>query len=306
LLKMVSGPAISDGLRGQLKHDEPMSRHTAWGIGGLAKAFYAPADLDDLVVFIRSQAPAAAFFWLGLGSNILVRDGGLNCTVIHTAATTDDIERNGDVVRVGAGVACPKVARYCARQGLIGLEFFAGIPGTVGGALAMNAGAFGGETWALVKRVSCVDGTGQVRTRDRDEFDAGYRTLRQPAEEWFVEAEFQLKRGSSDEGSAKVKGLLARRASTQPTGQRSCGSVFRNPPGDFAARLIESSGLKGVRIGGAEVSTKHANFIVNTGGATATDVEILIEEIQAKVLALTGVKLMREVVIVGEVAKEVG
>lgn len=299
------------GLRGVLRFEEPMARHTVWGIGGPAREFYEPADEADLIAFVRSRARQSApsdagaptFFFLGLGSNLLVRDGGLRTTVVRVASATDWIERVGDDrVDIGAGMACPKAARFCSRAGLLGLEFFAGIPGTVGGALAMNAGAFGGETWPKVESVRCLNEAGDVVERTRDEFKAGYRHVEKPAREWFLSARFALDAGDTAESGAQIKSLLARRAATQPLGLRSCGSVFRNPPGDHAARLIEACGLKGHRIGAAEVSPKHANFIINTGHARAADVEALIHFIQQKVRETHGVDLVPEVLMVGEPA----
>ncbi len=287
-------------LRGVLSVDEPMSRHTSWRAGGTADRFYQPADSDDLAMFLRGLPVDEPLLWIGLGSNLLVRDGGIRGTVIGTSGVLDGLARlAGDIVRAEAGVSCAKVARFCARQGLAGAEFLAGIPGTMGGALAMNAGAFGGETWPLVLAVETIDRTGQRRERRPQEYRIGYRHVVSPAEEWFVAAHLQLAAGDTAESAARIKGLLGRRNATQPIGEPSCGSVFRNPPGDHAARLIEASGLKGYCIGKACVSTRHANFVVNDGGATAADIEALIQHIYDVVLAKHGVSLAREVHIVG-------
>jgi UDP-N-acetylmuramate dehydrogenase len=209
------------------------------------------------------------------------------------------------VIQAGAGVACAKVARYCANAGLSGAEFLVGIPGTMGGALAMNAGAFGGETWRLVRSVDTIDRHGEVRQRATEQYSVGYRSVRGPAGEWFIAARLQLQPGDADQGRASIKELLGRRADLQPTGQPSCGSVFRTPPGDYAGRLIEASGLKGARIGGAEVSRKHANFIVNDGAARAADIEALILHVRDTVERLQGVRLVPEVHVVGEPAPAV-
>ena len=286
--------------RGELRENEPLSRHTVWGIGGPARRFYAPADLTDLCAFLAGLPDDEPVFWLGLGSNLLVRDGGIDATVIYTGAGLAGIERTDATrVRAEAGAACPKVAKICAEFGLAGAEFFAGIPGTVGGALAMNAGAFGGETWRIVRRVDSADRGGRVHSRTPDQFRVGYRSVEGPDEEWFVAAELDL---SADEPAAikqRVRTLLKRRGDSQPMGYRSCGSVFRNPDGDFAARLIEASGLKGLRVGQAAVSEKHANFILNLGSASASDVESLIGTIQRRVLEDHGVELVPEVRVVG-------
>jgi len=292
-------------LRGRLRSDEPMARHTAWGVGGPAARVYEPADLDDLSAFLAGLPAAEPVSWVGLGSNLLVRDGGIAGTVILTAGLLGGIEPSGATgVRAEAGAACAKVARWSARRGLGGAEFLAGIPGTVGGALAMNAGAFGGETWRIVAAVECIDRRGTRRRRAAREFDIGYRHVVRPADEWFVAAELALEQGDPAQSLARIRELLRRRGETQPTGARSCGSVFRNPPGDHAARLIESCGLKGRRVGGAVVSEKHANFILNAGGASARDIETLIDEVRGAVERERGVRLVPEVHVIGRDAGE--
>lgn len=295
-------PALDNhNLRGEMRFGEPLSRHTTWRVGGPARCFYRPADREDLIEFLRRLEPDEPLFWLGLGSNLLVRDGGFDGTVIATQGRVNRIEWVGDDrLYAEAGAACAKIARTAARAGLCGLEFLAGIPGTMGGALAMNAGAFGGETWRQVVQVETVDRFGVVRQRQPQDFEIGYRHVRGEPGEWFLSAQLSLQAGDSQAAQQKIKQLLERRAATQPTRQPSCGSVFRNPPGDHAARLIESVGLKGRRIGGAEVSRKHANFIVNTGDAKAADIEALIEHVRRTVQEKFGVELQPEVRIVGE------
>lgn len=291
-------------LRGKLRRDEPMARHVSWRVGGPARVFYEPADIDDLVVFLRQLSPDEPLFWLGLGSNLLVRDGGIQGTVIATSGALMDLAQvDALAVRAGAGVACNKVARFCAGMNLVGGEFLAGIPGTVGGALAMNAGAFGGETWPLVRRVETIDRHGMRRWREPGDFHVAYREVRGPAGEWFSAVELQLQSGDGAASLARVKELLERRNLTQPIGLPSCGSVFRNPPGDHAARLIESCGLKGLCRGGACISTKHANFIINTGAASAADIEELIAQVAAIVEQAHGIRLHPEVHIVGDAKK---
>lgn len=298
------------GLRGRLRHDVSLARHTTWRVGGPAEHCYQPADLRDLATYLRALPPDEPVLWLGLGSNVLVRDGGVRGSVILTHGVLDGLARLGETgVRVEAGVPCAKVARYCANAGLTGAEFLVGIPGTMGGALAMNAGAFGGETWDCVTAVETLDRGGRITMRGRDEFQIGYRSVRGPADEWFVAAQIELAHGDPYESNAKIKALLQRRSATQPMGLPSCGSVFRNPPDDHAGRLIEACGLKGLHIGGACVSEKHANFIINRGGATAADIEALIEHVRDTVARETGIQLIAEVRIVGEAAataREVG
>ena len=287
---------------GELKEQEPLSRHTSWRVGGPAELYFRPADLDDLSLFLRELDAATPVFWLGLGSNLLVRDGGIPGVVIAAAGIFKDLERVAELqVRAGVSLPCTQLARQCVRWGIGPAEFFAGIPGTVGGALAMNAGAHGGETWERVRSVTTIDRQGDVHERSPGEFEIAYRSVAGKEDEWFVEALFEFEAGV---GASKetLTQMLARRKDTQPLGLPSCGSVFRNPDGDFAARLIETAGLKGHRIGGAEVSTKHANFIINRAAASAQDIETLINHIQHAVAEVHGIDLVREVRIVGEVA----
>lgn len=289
------------GYRGELRRNEPMARHTSWRVGGAARLFYTPADLEDLCAFLRQAPQDETLLWVGLGSNLLVRDGGVDGTVISTHGGLDGLEvRDDGTVRAESGVSCPKAARFCVRHNLAGAEFLAGIPGTMGGALAMNAGAFGRETWEVVQSVETVDRQGRLRVRRPSDYHLGYREVVGPAEEWFVAACLKLAPGDGHASRTRIKTLLNKRGETQPTQQHSCGSVFRNPPGDHAGRLIEACGLKGARIGGACVSHKHANFIINTGTATAADIERLIESVARTVEEVHGIRLRLEVRVVGE------
>jgi UDP-N-acetylmuramate dehydrogenase len=283
----------------RLSHNEPMAKHTSWRVGGPADIFFKPENIDDLAAFLRTLDRSVAVCFIGLGSNLLVRDGGVRGAVIATHGALDEIEQRSPTdVWIGAGVACAKVAKQCIKWGLGPAEFFAGIPGTVGGALAMNAGAFGGETWPHVIEVETIDRAGTRRRRPASDYQVAYRHVVGPAGEWFLGAyfRFELKPGVSHDD---VRVLLARRKESQPIGELSCGSVFTNPLGDHAARLIEASGLKGYRIGGARVSEKHANFIINDGTARAADIERLIEFVQSTVLAEQGVRLSTEVRMIG-------
>lgn len=296
-------------LRGELRIDEPMSRHTSWRVGGVVDQCYKPTDVADLAAFLRQLQVAQPVIFVGLGSNLLVRDGGWRGTVVFTHAALSHLEFiAGDGpghVYAEAGVAGPKVARFAAVHGFEGGEFLAGIPGTVGGALAMNAGCYGTETWDVVTRVRTIDRNGQLRERDPADFDIGYRSVRArfEPEEFFVGGWFQFRPGDGDRSRQKIKALLQRRITSQPLEIPNAGSVFRNPADDHAARLIESCGLKGLRRGGAMVSPKHANFIVNTGGASAADIEWLIEHVHATVKTKRGVDLQREVRVIGEVPR---
>lgn len=288
-------------LQGTLRRDEPLARHTSWRIGGPARCYYEPRDLADLSVFLRQLDAEEPIFWLGLGSNLLVRDGGFPGTVIATFKALSGLALVAErTVRAEAGVGCPQVARFCSQHGLCGVEFLAGIPGTIGGALAMNAGAFGGETWQWVAAVETIDRGGEIRRRGPRDYRIGYRSVQGPDGEWFVAAELRLEQGDGAATSGKIRELLEHRKATQPLNLPSCGSVFRNPPGDHAARLIEATGLKGLRIGDAGVSEKHANFIVNLGAAKAADVERLIATVIERVQEAQGIRLVPEVHIVGE------
>ncbi|MCP4408141.1 MAG: UDP-N-acetylmuramate dehydrogenase [Gammaproteobacteria bacterium] len=292
---------LKPNLRGELRYDVPLKSMTAWRVGGNAQRLFRPYDLEDLCHFLSHLPKREPLMWLGLGSNLLVRDAGVRGTVIAMYGALSELTKiNHCILRAQAGVPCAKVARFAAKQGLTGTEFLASIPGTMGGALAMNAGAFGGETWQWVEAVETVGRNGRIHRRGPEEFRASYRHVILPADEWFVAVQLRLMPGDSQTSLQRIRSLLARRSESQPTGVASCGSVFRNPPGDFAARLIDTADLKGRVIGGAKVSEKHANFIINTGKATAADIEALIIAVRRRVEKVHGIKLKPEVQIVGE------
>jgi UDP-N-acetylmuramate dehydrogenase len=280
-----------------------MSRHTSWHVGGPADYYFTPHDRDDLSAFLRTLSADIPVYWVGLGSNLLVRDGGIRGVVISTLGAFKRLERLAATrVYCESGVPCTTLARQSVRWGLGQGEFFAGIPGTLGGALAMNAGAYEGETWKQVIAVDVINRHGQQHTRRAEEFRASYRHVERPAnDEWYLAAELQFDAGTPEQ-TQQVRDLSERRRRTQPLGEWSCGSVFTNPPGNHAAQLIESAGLKEHRIGGAVVSGKHANFILNEGSATARDLEQLILFVKATVQDKHGVTLVPEVRIVGEAA----
>jgi UDP-N-acetylmuramate dehydrogenase len=290
-------------VHGEIRANEPMSKHTSWRVGGPAESFFVPSSLTDLSQFLQELDPDVPVFWFGVGSNLLVRDGGIPGVVISASRILRDLERiERYTVRAGSGLPCTQLARQCIRWGIGPSEFFAGIPGTVGGALAMNAGAHGGETWERVESVRTIDRHGVVNERARGEYSIAYRSVTGPSDEWFIEATFRFEPDITPSRQVMDE-MLERRKLTQPLGLPSCGSVFRNPPGDHAARLIEAAGLKGLTIGGAVVSEKHANFIINKDNATATDVEELIEQVRQKVIEAHGIELVHEVRIVGEVTR---
>ena len=314
--EMDLGGGAGTVLRGHFLYNEPMKKHVSWRAGGAAQRVYIPADLEDLTWLVRSVPAHEDIHVVGLGSNLLVRDGGVRGVVIllHGVLKNLAIESRTHglppapedvdtaLVYVQAGVAAPKLARFAANHDLVGGEFWAGIPGTVGGTIAMNAGCYGGETWDKLVQVQTLGRDGQLNERLPDEYVIGYRhvALKDPQEEWFIGGWFRLTRGDGAASREAIKVLLKQRIASQPLSMPNAGSVFRNPPGHYAAKLIESCGLKGFRIGGAQVSSKHANFIVNVGHATATDIERLIEHVEDTVEARTNVQLIREVRIIGE------
>ena len=306
---------IEETLRGEVRMNESMKKYTSWRAGGQADRIYIPADLADLSQFLLSIPKRETVHVVGLGSNLLVRDGGLRGTVIlpHARLNSLRLEQHSDeegLIYVEAGVTCAKVARFSALNNLAGAEFLAGIPGTVGGALAMNAGCYGLETWEIIEGVRTLNRSGCLKERDSKEYKISYRKVSlksdiglpvdSSSEEWFVGAWIRLKKGNDTTSRKKIKELLSKRINSQPLNLPSAGSVFRNPPGDYAARLIELCELKGFSIGGAMVSSKHANFIVNTGNAMAEDIEAVIAEISKKVKRKTGIKLVQEIRIIGE------
>jgi UDP-N-acetylmuramate dehydrogenase len=318
----------SSALRGELRLNQPMKKYTSWRTGGMAERVYLPADLADLVQFLHSLAPDEPLHVIGLGSNLLVRDGGVRGTVVVLHARLNDLrleqrDRGGALIYAGAGVACAKVARFAVLHSLAGAEFLAGIPGTVGGALAMNAGCYGAQTWEIVYKVQTLGRAGQLQARLPGDYEIGYRHVALkpevsdggqgekgehklgnfPGEEWFTGGWFKLPKEKEAVSRQKIKELLTRRINSQPLNLPNAGSVFRNPPGDWAARLIESCGLKGFRIGGAMVSSTHANFIVNTGTAVAADIEAVIDRVRNAVKEQTGVELVQEVRIIGAVSE---
>jgi UDP-N-acetylmuramate dehydrogenase len=296
---MAEAPPIP--VRGTLRFGEPLARHTSWRVGGPADRYFEPADREDLLSFVRQLPPQENVLWLGLGSNLLVRDGGFRGTVIALHGALDRLLRDSETsIAAEAGVHCARLAKFAQQQSLAGLGFMAGIPGTVGGALAMNAGAWGGETWRAVLQAEAVFRDATTTWLGPEHFGIAYRTVRPPQDFLgFLAARLRVE---PDDGSHALatRQSLARRKATQPVGKPSAGSTFRNPPGDHAARLVESCGLKGRRIGGAVVSELHANFILTEEGACAADVEQLIRLIVETVRENSGVSLETEVRIVGE------
>lgn len=282
---------------------KPLAPLTSWHIGGNAERFVRPKSIAELAAYIQQLPETVPLSWLGLGSNVLIRDAGIKGAVISTLDLREIALHPSGEIWVEAGMPCAKFARFCCKNGYQDAAFFAGIPGTMGGALAMNAGAFGGETWEGVCAVRVLDRKGQLHVRSPEDYDIGYRHVfpKNPEQhqEAFVGAAFKFSK-SDREGLEPIRALLRKRQAQQPIGTFNCGSVYRNPEGDYAARLIESCGLKGHRIGGAVISEKHANFIINVDNALAADVEQLMTLIESTVKNETGIVLHNEVRLLGE------
>ena len=297
---------MSNNFNSTVRLEEPLARYTSWQVGGMAKQYYNPVDLQDLVKFLQWLPIYEPIFWLGHGSNVLIRDKGFDGTVVHVSNNIKNIKicdnttDQNIILKAEAGATCAAFAKFCQQHGLVGAEFYAGIPGTIGGALAMNAGAFGGETWRYTVKVETINRQGQQFIRYPNEFEVGYRKVVIPNNEWFTAGYFSLQKGDINAARKNITELLAIRKQNQPIDQLTCGSVFCNPDGQYAAKLIESAGLKGTKRGNAIVSTKHANFIINQGGALASDIESLIQHIQEKVWGVHKIQLKTEVKIIGE------
>lgn len=287
--------------QGKLLLNESMKKYNSWRVGGAAEKLFKPASREDLQSYLSDHSGEDITF-IGLGSNVLIRDGGIKGTVVVLTNQLDDLKINGQEVYAEAGVPCAKLAKKVAKAGLVGAEFFAGIPGTVGGALSMNAGAWGGETWPNVSSVETINQYGEIHVTQQDKVEYGYRMVNGFEGQWFLSALFKFEKGDIETSEKHIKELLNERAIRQPTGVNSCGSVFTNPEGGYAAKLVQEAGLKGYRIGGACVSEKHANFIINDNNASADDIESLISYVQKTVEEKSGVRLHTEVRMLGDKA----
>lgn len=287
-----------------LAHDVSLSGFNTWKVGGKARSYIKPGSVVELVELFKALPKGEEILVLGLGSNVLIRDGGFPGTVVHMHRFADQInihseDQDNFIVQIGAGVSCAKVAKFASKNQIAQAEFFAGIPGTMGGALAMNAGAFGSETWSFVDTVTLLSRDGDLLELDSDFFTVGYRHISCNLKD-YIFLSVQLRFSKKEEFiPGRIKELLRKRNQSQPIGLPSCGSVFKNPDSGYAAQFIESSKLKGVSIGGAVVSSKHANFIINSGDASAKDIESLIRHVQSTVWHDHGVMLQTEVKILG-------
>jgi len=284
-----------------IHHDVELKSYNTWKVGGRAEQFLIFDEKVILASLIKNKKIKLPITFIGLGSNLLVRDGGIKGTVIVMHGGLKKINDDDNLIYSEAGVSCSKLSKFSARKGLADSAFFSGIPGTIGGALAMNAGCYGSETWDYVQKVLMINLNGDQVERNKSDFKIGYRkVINNNKEEFFLAAWFKFPKGNKEKSEKKIKELLAHRKETQPLNFSTAGSTFRNPDGNFAAKLIEDCGLKGYQIGGAQVSEKHANFIINLGKASALDIEKLITYIQKVVLEKKNIQLIREIKIIGE------
>ena len=281
---------------------EPMTKHTSFHIGGPAELMAQPQSEAELQSLLLKAAEAAVPVTLvGNGSNLLVRDKGIRGLVIKLGSMLRDIKVSGNVLTFGSGVSLAQASKKAAELGLSGMEFAVGIPGSIGGAVYMNAGAYDGEMSKVVKSVRVMDAAGEVSELSAGELDFGYRhSALQGSGKIVTSVTVELAVGDKQAIAEKMADFSNRRITKQPLELPSAGSMFKRPPGYFAGTLIDQTGLKGYTVGGAQVSTKHAGFVVNIGGATAADVLQLISDVQAKVFAAHGVKLEPEVLVLGE------
>jgi len=288
-------------MKGLIQHNHPLAEYTSWKIGGPAEYFYRPTDLEDLVELLQTwnKDPITV---LGAATNVLIRDGGIKGLVIYLRNRLNSWQILDDFnLRVEAGVNLSHLVKLCTDLGMVNAAFMAGIPGTIGGALKMNAGAYGDSIWNHVSTVETINRQGEIKLRPASEFKMGYREVNGlNKNEWFIAANLSFVRGKIEDAKQQVNTYLQKREASQPLNLPSCGSVFRNPTGDYAARLIEANGLKGKRMGDAQISEKHANFIVNCNAAKAIDIENLIHEVITTIQKSHGIELIPEVHILGE------
>ena len=284
-----------------IHHDIELKDFNSWKVGGRAEQFLMCDEKEILAAFIKKKKIKLPITLVGLGSNLLVRDGGIKGTVIVMHGGLRKINDDDGMIYSEAGVSCSKLSKFTAKNGLADSAFFSGIPGTIGGALAMNAGCYGSETWDYVQKVLMINLNGDQVERNKSDFNISYRqVINNNKDEFFLAAWFKFPKGDKEKSEKRIKELLAHRKETQPLNWPTAGSTFRNPKDNFAAKLIEDCGLKGYQIGGAQVSEKHANFIINLGNASALDIENIITYIQKVVFEKKNIQLVREIRIIGE------
>ena len=289
---------IQKMLKGRLREDVSLKDYNTWKIGGKAEYFFEPSDIKDLKLFLELLQNTPITF-LGNGSNVLIRDGGISGCVICLKNTLNNYFVKDEEYIFEAGLSCMKMAQITARENYEGLEHLCGIPGSLGGALAMNAGCYGGNIWDHVSTVSLINNDGEIIKKNKNDFIIGYRNTSLKENNFFISAVFKLRKNKLKNSLEKIKEFLQDRRSKQPTGLLSCGSVFKNPKNLYAAKIIESIGLKGYKIGGACISEKHANFIISDKSTKSIDIEKLINFTQKEVFKKKEVILETEVKFIG-------
>lgn len=285
----------------QVWAQEPMKKHTTFRVGGCARYLVEPGDVQQLSAVVNAcREQKVPYYVVGNGSNLLVSDAGYNGVIIHLFKNMSEIRTEGNHMILQAGALLARAARTACREGLSGLEFASGIPGTVGGALVMNAGAYGGEMKDVVSRVTVLTSEGEPREYTKEQMAFGYRRSRLTEEAGIVlETEFTLHPGRTEEIQARMEELKEKRVLKQPLEYASAGSTFKRPEGHFAGKLIEDAGLRGFRIGDAQVSEKHCGFVINRGNATASEVAEVIRQVQKRVYEDSGIRLQTEVKFLG-------
>ena len=289
-------------VRGSLKRDVPLAPYTWLRVGGPADVLFMPKDEADLALFLSSIDPAIPVTVLGVASNTIVRDGGVEGVVVRLGPGFGRVSTDGLRVTAGAAALDSRVAKAAAKAGIAGLEFYAGVPGTIGGALRMNAGCYGAETADFLVSAVAIDRQGRRHELSRDELGYTYRHCSAPDDFIFTSATYEGTRDAPDAIAARMAEITERRETSQPIREKTGGSTFKNPPGHSSWKLIDASGLRGHRVGGAQMSEQHCNFMINADGASAADLEALGEEVRARVLASQGVQLDWEVRRIGRPA----
>jgi UDP-N-acetylmuramate dehydrogenase len=287
-------------VRGEYRYNFPLAQSTWFGVGGAADVLFKPADVEDLAKFLKNKPAQIPHLVLGVCSNIIIRDGGYKGVVIKLGRAFAGVEVEGDVVKAGASALDVNVAQFAANNNIAGLEFLVGIPGVIGGALAMNAGAYGAEIKDVLLEATGIDEQGNIEVLKPEDFKFEYRKNSLPKNYIFTSAKLQGRAGKAEDILAAMKQISESREASQPIRSKTGGSTFKNPDGMKAWELIDKAGCRGLKIGGAQVSEKHCNFLINTGNATAADIENLGEEVRAKVFKNSGVELKWEIKIVGE------
>ncbi len=287
-------------VRGEYRFNASLAKSTWFGVGGNADVIFRPLDIDDLADFLKNKPAGLKCLTLGVCSNVIIRDGGFRGCIIRLARSFTETKCDGDNIIAGAAALDANVARFAAENEIGGLEFLIGVPGTIGGALAMNAGAYGTEINDILVSAKAVDGSGNIIELKNSDFGFTYRKNSLPANLIFVEATLKGRKENKEDILARMKNISETRESTQPVRTKTGGSTFKNPDGKKAWQLIDDAGLRGYKLGGAMVSDKHCNFLINTGDATAADIENLGEEVRAKVKQKFGVELEWEIKRIGD------